>query len=525
MKRRRRTLIGSMIAIFLVVDIALAAYTVFNTTAEVPAVSQGIPPSIRSVQISSFGTVAYETSGGVYLPTSGGLRLLMGSIGPAVARIGDRSDAVAVLTENNTILYYPPGLTEPAFSKTLAGQVRLVGITEIFGREHGIPVGVQVILTNSTGSYVMSLATTDGRVASTLKLGGNVTAFASSPDVSYTAIACDNGSVVVVFRTNQAFFNSVKLGGVEELVVKGAGDQFFALSNTSEKKVLKYYIEEKTPRLNFTVPAGAHDLRLKEPTGQIIVRVGDALYGVEGAGVVQIIEVPGAQAFAFSQVGGRTFVAMDREILAFIQGMQVPLWRASTPYATTNILTDYAGGSIYAWSPEELYFVDNSLPVMGAHSMWLLLGLTVVAEGVVLFAVGYGGQLRSMGRKAGYVVIAGAFVGILAVALFQSAGVADWFGGELNYAIMAAALGGIAALITWNSQSGLFGLVLGTVGTAMLAIPIGWLAGFILWSNGFSFPPGDQFVLSAANGVAVGIVSGLGGSIAGYIAGRYIKQE
>jgi CHASE2 domain-containing sensor protein len=117
----------------------------------------------------------------------------------------------------------------------------------------------------------------------------------------------------------------------------------------------------------------------------------------------------------------------------------------------------------------------------------------------------------------------GVLAGAATAAIFQDAAAIAWFGSELAYLGIAAAVGTVGCVLSWNAQAGPLGLVLGAAGGLISSVPISIVAAFFLWFYGYSFLGQDPIIGSALNGIGTGFWGGLVDGAAGWVATRFVK--
>lgn len=524
--RTRRKLIWAILAIaFLLFDAGLASYTTLFTTADLPSSVTNAPGEILSVHQSSLGSMVVETDGGVFLASRTELVPLQQANHPAQTVIGETSDAVAVLEQSGSILFYPGGSTVPSFNKTIVGEVQLLGILETFGRDVNTPQGILVVVHNISGTFLSALSVAaSGNIATSLRVEHNITLAATSAYLDFTALSIDNGSVLVVNRINLKVIGVIVPGSpVQQLAFSRSGMDLFILTNGSGAKVIKYDTDYREIAFNVSVPASGPSLAISQDGDWVVLGTSNDLYSIDGGGAHHIQGIPAGARFAVPEIRDKVFIATGNQVLYFHVGRESPVAMAVLPADVSHILTDLAGYLIVGWNANQIFWVDNSHVVLGAHDLWFVQGVALIAEGGILAYIAWGRRLMDQGSHALYFIGIGAMAGLFLVAIMQDRGAIAWFGSEWGYGLMAILIGAVAGLVAWTSQSGAWGIVLGAVGGLLFSIPLGLTLAFFLWSTGYTFPANEEVFRTIGFSLGTGLIAGVAGSIGSSTASRFIK--
>jgi len=526
LRERRSTVLYALFALFLLLDAGLAYYNVTSATAMVESTKDQLPFDLIDLQTSLSGMELYLTSTGVYVPTRSGYSQLNVAGTAKEIALGHASDSAAVLTTDGKVQFFPAGASNPDFTVALDSNLTLIGIMEMYGPMRYAPMVVSVLKHNDSGDHLLTLSVAQGgKIDFTYNFEANVTSFSHSSTATMMAFGMDNGKTIMFRTSDRKITTSIsRPGSVVDVKVSRDGTHLAVLSQGQNWTLAGYGSWDASPWTQFNVQPNAHDLRVRDGGMRLLYRLDDSIYEAVGLGTPQrVLDHPGMLDYVPPEVGDVVIVAAPGDIVAYAPGRVNPVWSSSTGISPAGITSDIVGTMVNAWNGSRLVRIDVSAGAAGSGVIWVILGFMIIGEGVVLALVAWEKRIRRLGFGLLYTGMIGVLAGAATAAIFQDAAAIAWFGSELAYLGIAAAVGTVGCVLSWNAQAGPLGLVLGAAGGLISSVPISIVAAFFLWSYGYSFPGQDPIIGSALNVIGTGFWAGLFGGGAGWVATRFVK--
>jgi hypothetical protein len=184
---------------------------------------------------------------------------------------------------------------------------------------------------------------------------------------------------------------------------------------------------------------------------------------------------------------------------------------------TANLITDAGGSVLVGWGIGSLAIIDNTQPFAGSRAALFTVGVIVIAEALTVPIILWRKRLSKVNAKMLVVIVAGAMVGIAVTAILPDPGFSNMLGGMAGYILVVAIMSAISTLVAWNSQAGWASIVIGFAVGLVISIPICLLAAFAMWAIGTDVSASDFLFTLIANGLGVGLKTGVAGGVAGYV--------
>ncbi len=516
--QKKRLILILVVAAFLAVDAVAVWYTVSFTVEDKPYSLSDTPFEIVSLERSQAGTLLILATDGVYRSTQSGY-VSYGGLPPVTgASIGDSTDSVAILTADGTVRYYAPEGMTPSFSVRLNGSAVPIGISEVYGAPFYFPEDIVVIVRNDSGDRIVLLSVTrGGAIDWEYDLPAQAIAFSRSENTRYFGVALSDASVMLFKRTQAYPVNTFALPmSARELVFSTSGLHFATLTGDNPSRVSLYEMLSTEPVFEGEIAGQGSNLMIQKEDEAVYVQASDSVFRVSRDGVSLKVSQEGLETYRVATTVDNTFVLSSEGLYGYRGQRSVPIWRADVNGWVGNLTSDPGGNLVLGWNRDSILMVDNTEVILGSKPAWVAFGLIVIAECTILPLALAWRRLRALKKGAVYVLAAGAFVGIAILAIFPDDSAAAHFGGTLVYLAMAGIIAAVAAVVSWNSEAGLGGIVFGAVAGLATSLPVALVVHFALWAFGFDFGASGSPYYSIGIGLLTGLKMGIAGSITGF---------
>ncbi|MDD1747909.1 MAG: hypothetical protein LUQ16_09120 [Methanomassiliicoccales archaeon] len=514
---RRRNRLIVLLLIFLLIDAALVGYTFTYTTATKEGTLLQSDLVVSEAKISAFGSMVIMAEDSLYMLTPSGLVKFEGSDNLTSYAFGYLSEAVALITEQRVLRYYPRGSLEPSFSKALDSDSEVLCIQEMASVNDYIPVNIAVLASNQTGSFFMPLSINgQGTVGAVRELPGSVLSHASARSGGYITLACDDGSLVT-FRMSHddAVANFPFQGDIDDMTMIDNGMKLFVLFHGGSIQAVK-------PANGFVYSW----TNLTDAVDTLVLAAdGESVYALDGDRLMLVSGPEGVSVFSGEDIGaffvpgtGELLICQNDLVSLFKSGRADALWEGWVQGTIAGVEADFGASFILVWTQDGgLYSFDNSVPTLGAKEWWTAFGIILIIQLMILVGLAWGKSLVSSGSHGVIVLFAGAMAGLVYAMLFPDQSAIGWFGSEVALAVIVAASGAVASYASWESGSGAWGVILGIIAGGITAAVTGMLMMFLLWTTGMEFGDQDAFFYTLVNSVPAGFLAGIFGAVVGLI--------
>jgi hypothetical protein len=515
----------ALLLIFLILDVVLIDYTFTQTSDSKKGVLLQSDLLVSKALTSAFSHTVIEAQGSLYMVLPAGLTKFEGSDNLTSFAFGHNSEAVAVITDHRVLKYYRRGDDQPQYSTTLQYDTEVLCIREIATGHDFVPVDIALIFHNQSGSYFVPASLSGQWSPDSPKiLPGNVIATASARSGGYISIACDDGSMATYRLGHDESISVLTLQGqVKDMIMLDNGMKIFILHNDGTILVVK-------PSDGFiygwtNLSAAVQSLVLGEDGVSVYTLDEEQLMLVSGESGSLIFAGEDITAFAISGMGNYVICQKDRVSFHNIGNEKVP-WTSEVQGTCIGAETDFSATFILVWTEDgQLIDFDNSIPSSGDRDWWVVIGALLIIELLVLIGLAWGKSIMSHGSHGLIAMFGGAFAGIFMLIIFPSQSGLDWFGGEIPLAIIAMVSGAAAAYIAWESGSGAWGVILGSITGIITSAITGLIVMFILWISGTDFGGQDVFFYTLVNSVPSGFIAGIAGGVVGLILSYVLISE
>jgi hypothetical protein len=516
LSRKRNRLIVLLLT-FLLIDAFLVGYTFTYTTAKKEGTLLQSDLVISEAKTSAFGSTVILAEDSLYMLTPSGLVKFEGSENLTSYAFGYLSEAVAVIAEHRLLNYYPRGSLEPSFSKILDSDSEALCIQEMASASDYVPINIAILASNETGSFFMPISVNgQGTVGAVRALPGSVLSHASARSGGYITLACDNGSLVT--------FRMSRNDAIADIPYEGEIDGMIMVDNG-----MKLYVQFHGGSIMAVKPANGYVYgwtNLSSAAQSIVLgEDGENAYALDGDRLMVVSGPEGALVFsgenikAFAIPGTGDFViCQDNQVSLFKSERANALWRGEMQGSAIGTDTDFGASFILVWTSDgDLLSFDNSIPTLGAREWWMAFGVILIIELLVLIGLAWGKNLVSNGSHGVIVLFAGAMAGLIVAILFPDQGAIGWFVSEWALAVIVAASGAVASYASWESGSGVWGIILGIIAGGIASAVTGLLMMFLLWTTGVEFGGQDAFFYTLVNSVPAGFLASIVGAVVGLI--------
>ena len=518
LKGRTGILIILLIA-FVVIDGVFGWYIFTYSVADKSIEEVVVPEEIIQLESSYGGLVAvrYDDSVELILDELVGVHF---SGTPIDMALGDDSNALVVLTDDQRIHYFPPGQISEQWSLDLEGAFSLVGVVEEYRSLGHVPIGLAVLTGNQSGDSVQMLSIDTMEVQWTYDFEEEVNGHSRSDNTAYFSIVSGGKRVThfAQFSSEPRVIYELEQP-VDEVAPSQSGTGVVILYDDGTK-LSGFSITSSDPLWTAELPQGSKDLQLRSRTAYSYVQSGEKVLVIEEGEVRTRIEVGGMVTYTVPKVVDKIYLSVDGGLEGYKGTRAAPNWATTSSTQMGNLLTDVGGNRIIGWQGTTVVFINDSEPPVGNELMWTIFGYLIIGQVSILLIYGLWNKIVSTRKEALYLLIGGAIAGILVAYVLPDAEAIDWYG-QGAYTVLAGAMAAISALIAWRTEAGLASVVVGVVVGIILSIPMAMVAHFIMESAGYQFL--ESAFYSLAKLVYTGLKMGLVGGIVGYAAQKLIR--
>jgi hypothetical protein len=516
-KRRTHILIILIIA-FLVIDGALGWYIITYSIADKELDETSLDYEILQLERSFNELLVIRSQDSVQMLLDNPIELQF-SGNPVDFNLGDGSNAIAVLTDDDMIHYFPPGQTSEQYFFELEDVVDLIGIYEAYSPIGDRPEMIVAATSNASGDAVHLISIETQETVWTYHFNSSITITARSDNTGYFSIGLETNEILHFgsFSPTPRMIYQIP-NGIDEVEVARSGIFLFVLFDNGSK-LSHFSTVSSDPILTVDLPSGSKNLQLRMETEYAYVQVGEKVLEIFNGNVSTRLSEPGLITYTVPKVVDRVYVSKSGEIQGY-KDRQLPNWKGVSSYEVNYLSSDIGGDLIIGWGDQRITLIDDSESPLGNDTLWTLLGFMVIFETAFLIIFGLWDNIRNMRKEVLYVVIIGAIAGILVAYIFQDQDAIDWYG-VTAYISLAAALAALSTLVSYRTDAGLANIIIGLVVGIMAAIPIAFLAHFIMQVGGYQFP--DSPIYSLAKLIYTGLKMGIVGGIIGWIAHKVIR--
>ncbi|HTY46738.1 MAG TPA: hypothetical protein VMB46_03625 [Methanomassiliicoccales archaeon] len=526
MRKKRRLVLALMLVVFIVADVLFAYGIATFSTAKVSAQIVDEPFSLYNISENVYGTQLWTTSAGAYLGSVGGLAQLQVNGTAKQAALGYESGAAVVLTNDSNVQYFPPNSRSAAFEIHVNGTPVLLGLTERYSSNDYRPWDIVLLDTNTSGSFIVTYFVSSPlgppliRSLSTAPLSFGIT-----PSMDYVLLGYENGTIATFRTYDKVFTTFVNCDGpVRSLAMNGDESAYAAIAGNGSLALYGFDLDSIVPYLTRSVPSDSQGLIIRNDKSAFYT-AGDEVFKEARDGGESTLKVSGMTSFSVALVSDRIAVTTPGKTLGYVLGQDVPVWECSTGLNGASVLSSIDGNSVLAWSGTKIAAMDDLRVQLGDGTLWVVLGVLVLVEPLSLAVVAFEKRIRALGIGILFAIAVGAIAGVVIATAVQDAAAIGWFGGQLSYAFISAAIGAVACLFSWVSGKAVTSVIIGTAAGFVSSIPIALIAAFALWATGYSFPGSDPVLGSGLNVVSAGFYGGVAGAIAGYALAYLLKEK
>jgi hypothetical protein len=501
---RKRNIVIILLLVFLVVDVALISYTFSNTTNSKQGTLIQSDLLLSESETSAFGSTVFLAEDSLYMLTPSGLVRFEGSENLTSYTFAYLSEAVVVVTGHRVLNFYARGSIAPTFSKAMDSDTEVLCIREQASGVDYVPVDIAVVTSNQTGSYFIPISVNgQGSMGMASLLPGAMVSQASARSGGYSTIACDDGSLVTFRMSRDGPVATMPYEGqIEDMVMIDNGMKLFVLHQGGSILAVK---PTNGNVYGWTNLSGAVSKMVLGEDGEGVYALdGDYIMAVSGPAGVPIFS--GKDITAYAIPGSSDFIVCQNRLVSFFkQGRADALWDSEVQGICIGTNTDFGATSILVWTDQgDLFVYDNAIPTVGAREWWQVVGALVILELFVLVGLAWGRGIVNNGTHS-------------IIVIFPNQTGVDWFGGELPVAAIVMASGAVACYASWESGSGVWGVILGVIAGSITAAITGQIMMFLLWATGMEFGGQDAFFTTLVNSVPIGFTASIAAGIVGLI--------
>lgn len=517
--RGRTGILIILLIVFVVIDGVFGWYIVTYSVADKSVEEVGVTQDILQLENSYAGVVVVRYADSVELILASPVELQFSGT-PMDMALGDDSNALVVLTNDERLHFFPPGQTSEQWYLDVEGAFSLVGVVEEYSSMGHVPIGIAVLTSDQSGDSVQMISIDTLEVQWTYDFMEAVTGHARSDNTAYFSIVSGETRVIhfAQFSSEPRAIYDLEQP-VDEVTISQSGTGVVILFDGGSK-LSSFSTTSADPIWTAELPQGSKNLQLRSRSTYSYVQAGENVLVVEGGEVSTRIEVGGMSTYVVPKVVDKIFISVDGKVEGYKGTRAAPNWEASIPKVIENLRTDVGGTQIIGWQGTTILFINDSETPVGNDGMWTALGFLVIGQVAVLLIYGLWDRIVSTRKEALYLLIVGAIAGILIAYVLPDNEAIDWFG-QGGYTVLAGILAAVSALIAWRTEAGLASVVVGVVVGIILAIPMALVAHFVMESAGYSFP--DSAFYSLAKLVYTGLKMGLVGGVVGYAAQKLIR--
>ncbi|MFP4545994.1 MAG: hypothetical protein ACLFPN_04000 [Methanomassiliicoccales archaeon] len=516
----KKALEGRKIVILLValllLDVGVGYFTITQTVADKPSQVHSVGSNILELEMGGRGALIL-TGEGVQMLSSGQLVEYQVEGRAVDITLGDDTGAAAVLKEDGTLSYFPPGKTTHSFQVQIARPASLLGVVERYTPQGHVPHGIAV-LSDDGGRESLSLLSIegDGSTDWNYSFELDVVGHDRSKNTGHIALQTEDG-MVYLFRSGSDIPRmSFDAGLMGQLILSGSGTRLCVSDGSSFHL---YTSTSRHPVYQVDLPPGS--------TGFVMQDNGERVYAKSGDRVIRIAdgewevrwEREGLVNYTVPRVIDKGFFSTEGKIAGVKGDRSVPNWKTEPGFTATHLYTDLSGGLILAHGDDRIAVIEDRDTPLGSEVMWYSLGFLIIGEAIVLPIIQWWRELRRLRRETLTVMALGAAAGLAVLGLLPEVEMAARFG-DLAYLAVGGLTAALSTLICWRADSGLANLVIGFTVGILTVIPLSLVAHFLLMVGGVG-PTGffDSIVLSLMSGLKMGLV---GGAV-GWLAREYFR--
>lgn len=517
--RRKSNIFIILLIAFIIIDAAFAWYIINYSIGDKEIDESVLDFEIVQLERSFNNQIVVRSEEAVHLILDTPVALQFSGT-PTDMALGDDSNAIAVLTDDENVHYFPPGQTTEQFFIQIEDAAVLIGVSELYFPIGHQPEEIIVITSNASADAVRVISIDTQETVWDYEFDSRIIDFATSDNIGYFSVSLESNEIIHFARFSSTPRIILQFPAqVDELSVSGSGINLVALYDNGSK-ISRFSITSQEPIFTVDLPQGSRNLQTRIQTEYSYVRAGNEILEVEGGAVRSRLLNEDLVTYTVPTVTDKIYVSLPGEIQGYKGTRAIPNWKSGTSFDVENLQTDVGGDFIIGWSGENLVLVDDTDMPLGNQTMWIALGFLVIFQVAFLIAFVWWEEFRKMRRETLYVVVVGAIVGILVAYVFPDHEAINWFGLGV-YVTLAGILAAVSTLITWRTEAGLANIVVGLVIGIILAIPLALVAHFIMEAGGHQFP--DSPFFSLAKLIYTGLKMGLVGGLVGWIAQRIIK--
>ncbi len=521
-RRDRKRLLTLIVSLLMLSNVLFGYYILEYSTGNKEVDEHVLENEVLDVSRSQYNQIAVMTTEQVFLFTPQGLLPVAIDGAPMDMEMGDITGTLAVLNDNGTVYYFRSGSTTPLFHTVLNGSARLVGITEQYATPSYIPENIAVFLENESGDHLVLLSIEEeGNVSWEHTFSYQVTAYNDAPNGRYISIGLENGSVYVFSKSNNVPREILQIGSVPmeiDMTMSGTG---LGVLYGEGKKMGLYTFDSQPPLWDYDLISEGSGLVVQREGGSAFVSMGNKILKVERGELVSVTDVESLVTYSAPVVSDWVFASTPDEIIAFRGERSGAMWSSDIETGASGIVTDAGGNLVIFWVDNTLGLIENDDAIAGSSTLWAVFGFLIISQSVALPVLSWWKRIYEKRKEIGYLLLAGALVGVTISGVFPNAEAVAWYGSTEAVMALAAALCALTSVISWRADAGLANLAVGFTMGVLLAIPMALIGHFTLSVVGYQFA--DTAFHSIVNTMVTGLEMGVAGGVVGLIANRLLR--
>lgn len=516
--KRKPIVLIILIIVFLVIDGTLGWYIVTYSIADKEFDETSLDFEILQLERSLNDLVVIRSEHSVHILLDDTSELQF-SGDPVDFNLGDSSNAIAVLTDDDLIHYFPPGQTSEQYFFELEDAVELIGIYEAYSPIGYRPEMLVAATSNASGDAVHMISIETQETEWTYYFNSSITITARSENTGYFSIVLESNEIFHFGSFSSIPRRMYQIPNiVDEVKVADSGIYLFVLHDNGSK-LSHFSTVSSSPIFTVGLPSGSENLQLRNEAKYAYVQVGEEVLEIADGNVSSKLSKPGLITYAVPTIIDRIYISIPGEIQGY-KDRELPNWKGPSSHEVNGLNSDAGGDLIIGWGERELTMIDDSNMPLGNEDLWTLLGFMVIFESALLIIYGWWDEFRNTRKETLYIIVIGAIVGILVAYIIPDQDAIEWYG-VTAYICLAAALAAISTLISFKVDAGLANIVIGLVVGIIAAVPIALLGHFLMQLGGFQFP--DSPFYSLAKLIYTGLKMGIVGGIIGWLAHKVIR--
>lgn len=516
--KKKPNILLIFIILFLVIDATLGWYIVNYSIADKEVEEISLDFEILQLESSFNDFVVIRSQHSVHMLLDNPTELQF-SGDPIDFTLGDDSNAIAVLTDDNMIHYFPPGQTSEQYFFELEDSVELIGIYEAYSSIGYRPEMMVATTSNASGDAIHVISIETQKTIWTYHFNSTIVITARSDNTGYFSIVLESNEIIHFGSFTSDPRRTYQIpNAVDEIEVTDSGIYLFVLY-ANGSKLSQFSTVSSSPIFTADLPSGSKNLQLRMGEKFAYVQASEEVLEIVDGNVTSELSKQGLITYTVPKIVDRIYISIPGEIQGY-KDRQLPNWKGPSSYEVNNLNTDAGGDLIIGWGDQRLTLINDSDTPLGNDALWTLLGLIVIFESAFLIIYGWWDEIRKTKKETLYIIIIGAIAGILVSYILPDQDAIDWYG-LTAYIILAAALASLSTLVSWRTDAGLANILIGLVVGILAAIPLALLAHFLIEVGGYQFP--DSPFYSLAKLIYTGLKMGIVGGLIGWITHKVIR--